>query len=77
MPGDGLRERRVLLQVSRDERKRRPGRGRREIGGQSLHIGRLPCLDAFDEDEAGTAAEQAHRVARRDRILARQRLGVM
>ena len=38
--GDRLRERRVLLQLAADERERRPGRRRLEVGGDRLRVRR-------------------------------------
>ena len=63
MAGDGFRERRVFAQIAGDERKRRAGRGRLEVRRDRLDIGRLPELDAFEDDQPAPEAEEAHGVA--------------
>ena len=45
LAGDRLRDRRVLLQLTADERERRRRRGRPEVGGDLLHVRGLPRLD--------------------------------
>ena len=73
MAGDGLRERRVLAQVAGDERERRAGRRRLEVRRDRLRVGRLPELDAFEDDQPAPGAEEPHRVARGNRVVAARR----
>ena len=74
---DRLRDRAVLLQLAADEGKRRPGRGRLEVLGDGLRIRRLPDLDIVEEHQPCTRAEQAERIARRNRVLAGRIGGIM
>ena len=66
----GLRERRVLAELLGDEREHGVGRGRGQVLGDRLRVRRLPALDLFDDDEPAAAAEEPHRVAGRDRVVA-------
>ena len=53
----GFRERRVLLQLRGDECEHRVRRRAREVGSDSLGVGRLPALDLFDDHEPAATAE--------------------
>ena len=68
---DRLRERRVLLQLVRDERERGRRRGRLEVGGDRLGVVRLPGLDAVDDDQPAVAREETEGVRGGDDVLAR------
>ena len=48
------------------------GRGRREVGDDLLHVGRLPLLRLVDDHEPPLADEEPERVARRDDVGARR-----
>ena len=52
-----------LRELAADEREGRLGRRRAQVGGDRLHVGRLPGLDALDEHQPAAAAEQTERVA--------------
>ena len=69
--GDGLGERRVLLDPIPDEREDSGRSGSREVRLELLRIGRLPALDAVDDDEACFPAEEAQGIAGGDRVLGR------
>ena len=46
------------------------GAGELEVVGDLLRVGRLPVLDALDDDQPALAREEAERVARGDRVRA-------
>src|SRR5262249_55731246 len=71
---DRLDERCLGLELVRDQRQHGLGGGALEVAGDRLSIGCLPRMDAVDDDETAAVAEEAERVARRDRVLARGRL---
>jgi hypothetical protein len=75
LAGDRLRDRRVLLQLTADERERRR-RGRSlQVVGDLLRVGRLPLLDALEDDQPALVREQPESVAGGNRVGAGQLRG--
>ena len=70
----GLRARlgkcRVLLQLRCDQSEHGVRRGTAEVRGDRLRVRGLPALHLLDDHEPAAAAEEAHRVAGRDRVVA-------
>src|SRR5207237_4405666 len=63
--GARLRERGVGLHALADEREHRPGSRASEIAGDRLRVGGAPALDALDDAEPRSPADEADRVAGR------------
>jgi hypothetical protein len=66
----GLGQRGVLLELRGDECEHGVGRGARKVRSDRLRVGGLPAVDVLDDHEPPASAEQAERVARRDRVVA-------
>jgi hypothetical protein len=65
-----LGERRALLRLLADEHEDGIGRGRSQVGGNRLHIRRLPPVDVGNYHQPLSASEQPRRVAGSNGILA-------